>query len=218
MSFEKTLDLAEQAAPEMVEKTAEAVALLGRVAPEFVPEVLSDFQKVASVANTKVKVAGAVDTAKAVAIGAGGALAASLGAAIASDLYDAAKRGLTKGVNFKRIMDANPNLKHDVEDPKRLKPAFDALHRYAPDFTSDPMVGGALLKSLANMPAGNEHNIITNLISARKNLVETKNKQFSTKLDGVMGGGKQGALHYHQHFEGSGPKGKPLGLKNPDKK
>jgi hypothetical protein len=94
---------------------------------------------------------------------------------MATDLYDTAKRGLNKGRNFRHIMLANPELKKT--DKERLHNAYDALHRYAPEFTADPMVGGSLLKSVIDLP-GNEHTVIKDLINARKNLLDSKRSQY----------------------------------------
>lgn len=183
------LELAAQAEPELMNKTAQAVELIERMAPEFLDEVVQEFRNISDV--TKEKVAAGVGPglkplmhlhnlgkgAIGVAAIAGTAIGASLGTAIASDLFDAAKRGLTKSRNFKRIMDSNPKLKDEIIDKSRIKPTFDALHRFAPDFMSDPLVGASLLKSVANQPGGNEYQIIEKLIGSRKNLIDIKDKQ-----------------------------------------
>lgn len=188
------LESAERAQPELMKKTAMAVGLIEKIAPEFLEDVLQEFEMVCSVTEEKVKeaagivpglknvmsVRGGMDKAIGVAAIVGTGVAASLGSAIATDLFDAAKRGLTKGRNFRRIMEHNPNLKNEIHDKSRLKPAYDAIHRYAPDFTRDPLIGGSLLKSLANQPSGNEYQLITNLLGSRKNLADVKNNQFRT--------------------------------------
>jgi hypothetical protein len=176
------LESAERAQPELMKKTAMAVGLIEKMAPEFLEDVLQEFEAISEV--TLEKVASMPDSIRKGAIGVaaivGTGVAASLGSAIATDLFDAAKRGLTKGRNFRRIMEQNPNLRNEIHDKSRLKPAYDAIHRYAPDFTADPLIGGSLLKSLANQPSGNEYQLITNLLGSRKNLADVKNNQFRT--------------------------------------
>ena len=65
-------------------------------------------------------------------------------------------------------MKANPELK--AIDKARLQQSFDAIHRYAPEMTADPLVGGALLKSVADV-SGNEAVAIKSIIDTRKNVV-----------------------------------------------
>lgn len=177
----RILDAAQEAAPETMAKVAELVSQIG---PEFLEDVFQEFDAISEM--TLEKSAGVSDFVKtrimpgalkgAVLVGVAGA--AALGTSIAADLFDAAKRGLTKDRNFKRIMKYAPQLRGEVSDPGRIKPAFDALHRYAPDFTADPMLGASLLKSLVNQPPGNEHVLITALLNSRKTLGEIKNNQF----------------------------------------
>lgn len=195
MNQKELLAAANTARPDLMQKTAQAVALLERLAPEFLQDVREDIQSITDVTMEKMADVpnGLLSKTKGIGYSMAAAGGIGLASAIATDLYDAARRGLTKGTNWKRIMDANPGLKNDVRDPARLKPAFNMLHRYAPDFTADPMLGGALLKSLADMPSGNEHTLISNLLGARNNLRSIKNHQFELHYDdkGGKGGGKE---------------------------
>lgn len=158
--------------PELMSKTAQMVALLGRIEPDFVGDVLGDFNTILDVVSEKTAALNWQPYAVAMGATAGGGLLN----AIATDLYDAAKKGLTKGRNFKRIMEANPNLKREV-DGKNLRMAFNSLHRFAPDFTSDPLVGGALLKQVAELPQMS-HKTIVELIGARKDILDAKGRHF----------------------------------------
>lgn len=192
---DQILKLATAADPETMAKTAEALELIERLAPEFVQDVFDDFETISSYTTEKVaagavpSIMGAFKAGANTAIGAaavvGTAVGASLGSHIAADLFDAAKRGLTKSRNYKRIMDANPKLKEEVIDKARLKPAFDALHRFAPDFMSDPLLGGSLLKSMANQPSGNEYQLMEKLIGSRKSLQEIKERQMRPDWKGA---------------------------------
>lgn len=229
------LEQAQAAQPELMQKTAQALALIEKMAPEFVPDVLKEFEVISEV--TTEKVAGLPDSVKTRAIGVaasiGAGIAASLGTAVATDLYDAAKRGLTKSRNFKRIMQHDPTLKDAVpgSDKKTIKNTFDMLHRYAPDFTADPVLGASILRAAFETP-GHEEDQIQKLLGSRKNLADIRNNQFRVDLrDSFKDHAKEhaqrkeleqikatkpGPIHYHQHFESRRPpKGTPLALKNP---
>lgn len=216
------LEQANRAEPVLMQKTATALALIEKMAPEFVPDVLQEFEIISEV--TTEKLASIPDSAKSRAIGVaasvGVGIAASLGTAIAADLYDTAKRGLTKARNFRRIMEFDPSLKEVPRSGnKTLKSTFDMLHRYAPDFTADPVMGSGLLRGLVNVPVGQESAQIEKLIGSRNNLTSVRKNQFNLDLREVVkgSGGKptDQSIHYHQHFEGKGPKNKPLAMKNP---
>lgn len=208
------LEAANQAEPELMQKTAQALSLIEKLAPEFLPDVLQEFETIASVTTEKLAAAPSAASSRVfsspvgqaaigVAASIGVGVAASLGSAIAADLFDTAKRGLTKARDLRRIMASNPKLREEVNDPERLKPAFNALHHYAPDLMKDPLVGGSLLKSLANQAPGNEHVLIRDLIGSRKNLVDIRNNQFRLDLRemGKKQEKKEGPLHYHLHQE-----------------
>ena len=92
------------------------------------------------------------------------------------DLYDIAKRNVTKHGNFNRILEFSPELKKNF-DKDRLQNSFNALHRYAPEMTADPMIGGSLLKAVAESP-GFESTIIRDMINARKSLIDSRTGQF----------------------------------------
>lgn len=225
------LDAAFESEPELMHKVAESLQEIEQTAPEFMDDVFQEFELISAMTLEKCAtvppsirdraIEYGKDTAKLVGI----AGAAALGTSIAAELFDISKRGLTKARNFKRIMKYAPGLKNEISDPARIKPAYDALHRYAPDFTADPMLGASLLKSLANQPPGNEHVLITSLLNSRKTLGEIKNNQYKPdfrpkdKKDTFeqrreLEGAKKPPIEYHQHFHGS--KGsKPIALKNP---
>jgi hypothetical protein len=175
MTTEDILTAVSESHPEMMAKTAKIIAITERLYPEFVPGIISDFETICSVVNEKT--AEKMTGLKPYAIGIAGTVAGGLLSAIATDLYDAAKRGLTKGRNFKRIMEANPNLKREV-DKKTLLMAYDTLHRYAPEFTADPLLGGALLKNISELP-NMSHKTIVELIGAQKNIADAKSRYFS---------------------------------------
>lgn len=178
MQSTQILQAAHTARPDLIEKVATAVALLGAFDREYEKELVAELKYIADYTSEKVA---AADWGK-FTMALGGSLAAGLGATMATDLYDAAKRGLTKGRNFKRVMDANPELKQF--DNKVLRSSFDTLHRYTPEFTADPILGGALMGAIVASPA-NAVAIVKDFVGARKNLLEAKHKQYSPSHTGL---------------------------------
>jgi hypothetical protein len=172
MNLEEAIRLAHSSQPETMQKVAQSMAILEKLAPEFTVDVVSDFQKIANVCDSKLAAVSALSVGAAI----GTAAAVGLGTALAGDLYDAAKRGLTKGRNFKRIMDSNPQL-HEFTDKSKLRMVYDSLHRYAPEFTADPLVGGSMMTNLMNSPETSA-SIIANTIKGRKDLIDSRNNQF----------------------------------------
>jgi len=173
MNANELLAAAFEADPAAVEKTANALFVLERWESDFADELKNDISHITN--HTMEKMAGA-DWGK-FGLGVAGAALSGLGASVAGDLYDAAKRGLTKGKNFRAIMLNNPELQRSV-DKKTLLNSFNTLHRYAPEFTADPMLGGQILKSMSEIPE-NQVTVIKDLLNARKTLREAKGKQFS---------------------------------------
>lgn len=174
MNTDTIFEAAFDAEPRLMEKTAGAVKAIERLAPEFRAEVLNDFVEITN--TTKEKFAGSMANA------AVGTLIGAIGAAVASDLYDAAKRGLSKATNYRRIMESNPDLRS--ADKSKLRSAYDMLHRFGPEFTADPSMGGSLLKQIVELP-DIQHKTIMDIISARKNLAEARSKIFNAPLAGV---------------------------------
>lgn len=213
------LDLANSSEPALMQKTAMAIKLTEKLASEFVPDILKDFETISEVTLEKVAASpvsatsaimasptgkGAIGVAA--AIGAG--IAASLGTAIASDLYDAARKGLTSARNYKRIMDFDPSLKEvPASGNKTLKNTFTMIHRYAPDFTSDPVLGSSLLRSMISVPVGNEFQALEKLIGSRGNLINARKNQFQLDPKELRGAWRKG--------KGQDSETTPESLKNP---
>lgn len=201
MNSQELLKLANDSRPDLISDTAEAMIEIEEIDPDTFAEVKEDFELIFDV--THEKLGGVGDTARTFGTLMVGSALAGLGGAMATDLYDAARRGLTKGRNWNRIMEANPNLRKQVDDPKRLRTVYSTLHRYAPDFTADPMMGGAILKAMANLPEGSEANFVSNLISSRKNLIDARNNQFKFAPPKLSDDKPRGG--------GPGPSSQPLG-------
>jgi hypothetical protein len=196
MTHEDLIKEAALAEPATFEKIAAALKLIEHFAPEFMDDAIQEMRYISEHTDNLLKTAGIGDWArKGYAAAKAGAkktpgvagkigLVAATGAGaglltnMATDLYDAAKRNLTKSRNWKRIMEANPNLPEEIHNIERLKPAFNSLQRYAPDLMADPFVGGAMLKAMANQAPGNEHTFVKAILDTRKSLLDTRSKDF----------------------------------------
>jgi hypothetical protein len=102
------------------------------------------------------------------------ALSAAIGggATIAHDVYSDIKHSVMKARNYKRMLEANPQLK-DIP-PEQVQAAFNTLHKFNPEYASDPMVAGAFIKTTAGlerMGIGDIHG----LVKARSDMVSTRN-------------------------------------------
>jgi hypothetical protein len=203
MTHAELLSGAEKVHPDRFQKMAQALQLAERLEPEFAKEASADISDILDFAHeqmeaydTKVKTAAhgggglgghAYSTigsaARAIGTGIGAGIGASLLSSISSDIYDAARRGLTKSRNYKRIVKENPELeqKYDKAD---LKKAFTTLHRYAPEFTADPSLGGQLLSALASTASTmGGFATVKELINSRKSLIEAKERRFQPRFE-----------------------------------
>lgn len=174
MNSSELLAAAYKANPEYIEKTANALVVLEQWEPEFAAELMSDINTITSI--TLEKTAGFGELAGKAALGIAGGVGLGVAGAVAGDLYDASKRALTKGTNLRRIMINNPELQR--ADKKALISSFNTLHRYAPDFTADPMLGGQLLTKMVELPH-DQYNLVKEMLGARKTLGDSKRNQFS---------------------------------------
>lgn len=105
----------------------------------------------------------------------GAAAAGGIALALAGDMYDAAKRGITKGRNYTAMMQANPHLQK--MPAKEVQKAFSVLHRFNPEFASDPTVAGAWVKSRVSLGADElygDTTMLKSLVDSRKNLTDVK--------------------------------------------
>lgn len=107
----------------------------------------------------------------------GAAAAGGIALALAGDMYEAAKRGITKGRDYKSMMQANPALKN--MSAKEVQKAFSVLHRFNPEFASDPTVAGAWVGRQVQVTSMNpdmyaDANTLKGLVDSRKNIADTK--------------------------------------------
>lgn len=146
-----------------------------------------------------------------------GATAAGIAYALAGDMYDAARRGITKSRNYQSMMEANPGLKRlPAKDVQRT---FSVLHKLNPEFAAEPSIAGAWVQRQATFgeDALGDTNALKSLIDSRKGLMESKRLPQAPKTErGPKGIGKKdledglGGLHdrFNQWdaVSGSGPK------------
>lgn len=107
----------------------------------------------------------------------GAAAAGGIALALAGDLYDAAKRGITKGRDYKNMMKNNPNLQQ--HPAKEVQKAFSVLHRFNPEFAGDPTVAGAWVNrqiqvTSMNQDAYADASTLKGLVDARKNITDVR--------------------------------------------
>ncbi len=107
----------------------------------------------------------------------GAAAAGGIALALAGDMYDAAKRGITKGRDYTAMMQANPHLQK--MPAKDVQKAFSVLHRFNPEFAGDPTVAGAWVGrqvTVTSMSPDEYGNVgaIKTLIDSRKGLSDIK--------------------------------------------
>jgi len=106
---------------------------------------------------------------------AGAAAFGGIAMALAGDMYEAARRGITKGRNYKAMMEANPQLQK--MPAKEVQKAFSVLHRFNPEFSADPTVAGAWVKSRVDLGSPElygDTTMLKSLVDSRKNISDTK--------------------------------------------
>lgn len=119
----------------------------------------------------------------------GAAVVGGIAMALAGDMYDAAKRGITKTRNYQNMMVANPDLKQ--LPAKNVQNAFSVLHRFNPDFASDPTVAGAWVKRQASFGEDTlgDTNALKTLVDARKNINDARRLPQVPEVKGNRAGG-----------------------------
>jgi hypothetical protein len=78
-----------------------------------------------------------------------GAALGGVAMTLAGDMYDAVRRGMTKGHNYRKMLKNNPDL--DGRDPA-VKSNFSTLHRFNPEYSADPNVSGAYVRQSKEFP------------------------------------------------------------------
>jgi hypothetical protein len=160
---------------------------LEATAPEFMDEFSTDASAIFDRVGEKTKEAGAEkffskETAqnigKTIATTGAVTIALGVGTAIGTDLYNAARRGLTSGRNWKRMMSSNPDLhEQDVADVRR---AFKTVQKYAPDIAADPMTSGSLVYRMMHAAPGDHDKMLRDTITLQKDYMNTKYEPFKS--------------------------------------
>lgn len=191
MNPKELLQAAHDAQPETMNKVAAMLFLADRLDPELAAEYAKDAVVILGRATEGMEKLSDLSAMQQVGVGVGSAVAGALGTSIASDLYDYAKRSLSASRNFNNILKTNPGLL-ESHDKAHLRSAFNTIHRYGPEFTVDPMAGGALLRAAAGAPES-IHLLVSGISKNRKEVIDAKRKNFEPRLD--MGGSYMTATH-----------------------
>ncbi len=105
--------------------------------------------------------------------GIGAAVGTGIAMSLAGDLFEATKRGVTKSLNYRRMMKENPDLAK--EPAHKVQQAFSTLHRFNSDFSGDPTVAGAFVrKSMTFADDMFNPDQLSKLVSSKKTLTDQK--------------------------------------------
>jgi hypothetical protein len=110
----------------------------------------------------------------------GAAIAGSVAMMLAGDMYDATRRGLTKSRNYKAMLEANPDLAEQAATDPSIKSHFNTLHRLNPEYSSDPNIAATYVR--VGNSYGGDLAIVNSLVSARKNLRDSKSLPMMPKI------------------------------------
>jgi hypothetical protein len=128
------------------------------------------------------------------AAGVGATMATGIAISLAGDLFDATKRGLTKTRNYRKMMEANPDL--DELPATEVQKVFNVLHRFNPDFASEPTVAGHFVRTHAKLEGAmmGDPRLIGDLVKSRSELnkshdLKTINQPWKTQGGGAGGDG-----------------------------
>lgn len=82
----------------------------------------------------------------------GSTVAAGVALSLAGDLYEAARRGLTKSRHWSNMLEQNPQLADQSKTDPMVKTVFNTLHRFNPEFSGDPHVAASFVKAQLEYP------------------------------------------------------------------
>jgi len=83
------------------------------------------------------------------------------------------KSSLEKAKNYKSMLEANPDLRASSVDSKMVQRHFDTLHKFNPEYASDPMVAGTYVQNSLEMARPNI-DALNNVVGARRNLADAQ--------------------------------------------
>lgn len=174
MSASYLMEKVAESSPDVYEyllKTAEEVSS-SPFRDEIVGEMDSVMEKAARVVGAGGNLGGALGAAAPWGKAIGGIVATGVATDLAGDLYDAVRRGITKGRNYKKMLEANPELKDEAKENPAVKSSFETLHRFNPEFSADPYIAGQFVNQSVNI--GPDLGGMKDLAQARKNIRDTR--------------------------------------------
>lgn len=95
-------------------------------------------------------------------------VAGGVALSLAGDLYDAARRGLTKSRHWSAMLEANPDLADRAKEDPNVQVMFNTLHRFNPEFSGDPHVAASFVKAQLEYP--DDVGIPQNLVKAHNEI------------------------------------------------
>lgn len=98
----------------------------------------------------------------------GSTIAGGVALSLAGDLYDAARRGLTKSRHWSAMLEANPDLADRAKEDPNVQTMFNTLHRFNPEFSGDPHVAASFVKAQLEYP--DDVGIPQNLVKAHSEI------------------------------------------------
>lgn len=98
----------------------------------------------------------------------GSTVAAGVALSLAGDLYEAARRGLTKSRHWSNMLNQNPDLAEQSKSDPMVKTVFNTLHRFNPEFSGDPHVAASFVKAQLEFP--DDVSIPQNLVKSRSEI------------------------------------------------
>ena len=91
---------------------------------------------------------------------------------IVEKIHDRAE-ALEKAKNYKEMIEANPELQDASVDARMMQRHFGTLHKFNPDYASDPMISGTYVKNSLAYPS-QDINALNNIVKARSEIVRSK--------------------------------------------
>jgi hypothetical protein len=86
----------------------------------------------------------------------------------------AAAGSIQKASRYKKMVQENPDLAE--ADPNVTQRAFDTLHKFNPEYASDPMVAGTFVRNAVDQERIDIASV-NSLVQARKNMADQRGKQ-----------------------------------------
>lgn len=124
---------------------------------------------------------------KGLAIGGGSALGVAGVNAGVTALQDL-KGDLKKAQHYKEMLKNNPDLQARGVDSKMVQKHFNTLHKFNPEYATDPMVAGTYVSNSLEMARPNL-DTINNMVRARKDIADVRGKmpgqQMATATTGM---------------------------------